>query len=231
MSEAPKKRFGWGHLIFVVALILVLWGISMPPILRSAKAGARTEALNNAKAIAGGMVSFKTEYGAYPCDAIREKLKEDGFKNLPSGTCANSYLAQLIVTDIIDSETYFYAPGVDGTRKGDDRKDSAETILSAGENSFAYIMTLNGEPLSDVSSITPLVMAAIKHPGIVPIFNTEIYADKYVYGAVDGSGKVGDLNEHGNAMSKGRVHLLETGEDSLFGDEFPVLTFPRLPNP
>ncbi|MEJ6719638.1 MAG: prepilin-type N-terminal cleavage/methylation domain-containing protein [Akkermansiaceae bacterium] len=220
------KGFTLVELLVVIAIIAVLAGIATPLILRAQKAGARTEALNNAKAIAGGLVSFKSDRGAYPCGYTRDALESDGFDNLPPGTDANAYLAQLIVTDVIDSEGYFYAAGVKGATKGDDIKGTPDKLLARGENCFAYIMTENEEPLNDVSSITPLVIAAIKTGGENPTFDASPYADKYVYGAVDGSGKVGDVGKNGEAKSKGRDSLFQSGTDSLFGDEIPVIKVP-----
>ncbi len=220
------KGFTLVELLVVIAIIAVLAGIATPLILRAQKAGARTEALNNAKAIAGGLVSFKSDRGAYPCGYTREALESSGIDNLPPGNDANAYLAQLVATDVIDSETYFYAGGVKGAIKGDDIKGTSDKLLARGENSFAYIMTENEEPLTDVSSITPLVIAPLKKGGESPTFDPSPYADKYVYGAVDGSGKVGEIGKDGGATSKGRDSLFQTGTDSLFGEEIPVIKAP-----
>jgi hypothetical protein len=229
MSDPPKKNLTWLHILFALILIVVLAGLSTPLISHESKAGARTEALNNAKAIAGGLITFKAEYGYYPSGATRQTLEAEGITNLPSGHTANAYLAQLVVTEIIDSETYFYALSPD-IRKGDDIIGTPEKLLAPGENGFAYLMTLNGEPLSDVRSNTPLVIAPVSLVNGVPTFDPIPFADSYVYGAVDGSGKQGQISPTGQAMSKGRTHLFENNTpDSLFGDEVPVILFPEKP--
>ncbi len=225
-KKQTKKGFTLVELLVVIAIIAVLAGIATPLILRAQKAGARTEALNNAKAIAGGLVSFKTDKGAYPCAYTREQLESDGIDNLPPGEDANAYLAQLVATEVIDSETYFYASGVKGAVKGDDIIGSSDKLLARGENGFSYIMTEDEEALSDVKSITPLVIAPVKSGGENPIFDGNPYADYYVYGAVDGSGKQGKVGKEGQAMSKGRDSLFQTGTDSLFGDEIPIIKTP-----
>ena len=221
-----KKGFTLVELLVVIAIIAVLAGIATPLILKAQKAGARAEALNNAKAIAGGLVTFKTDKGAYPCDYTRENLESNGVDNLPEGTTANAYLAQLIVTETIDSETYFFASGVKNTIKGDDIIGTSDKLLARGENGFAYIMAEDGEALSDVKSITPLVIAPLKKGGENPIFDDSPYANYYVYGAVDGSGKQAEVAKDGSAMSRGRDSLFQTGTDSLFGDDIPVLVEP-----
>jgi len=158
--------------------------------------------------------------------AIIEQLESEGFDNLPPGTDANAYLAQLITTEIIDSETYFFASGVKGAVKGDDITGTSDKLLARGENGFSYIMTEDEEALSDVKTITPLVIAPIKRVGDNPTFDGNPYADQFVYGAVDGSGKLGKIGKEGQAMSKGRDSLFQTGTDSLFGDEIPVIKAP-----
>ena len=221
-----RKGFTLVELLVVIAIIAVLAGIATPLILRAQKAGARAEALNNAKSIASGLAVFQTDRGAYPCGFTREQIESDGFENLPPGTDANAYLAQLIVTEIIDSETYFFASGVKGAVKGDDIIGTSDKLLARGENGFSYIMTEDEEPLSDVKTITPLVIAPIKTNGENPTFDGNPYADQYVYGAVDGSGKLGKIGREGQATSKGRDSLFQTGTDSLFGDEIPVIKAP-----
>ncbi len=70
-----QKGFGWPHVFFAPALVVILAGISIPLLLRGSCGGdARTEALNNAKAIASGLSSFKEEYGTSPCAETREIL-------------------------------------------------------------------------------------------------------------------------------------------------------------
>ena len=225
-KPTQKKGFTLVELLVVIAIIAVLAGIATPLILRAQKAGARTEALNNAKAIAGGLVAFKADKGAYPCGYTREALESDGYDNLPPGTDANAYLAQLVVVDIIDDETVFYASGVKGATKGDNIKGTSDKLLARGENTFAYIMAENEEPLTDVSTMTPLVLAPLKTTGENPTFDGNPYADKYVMGLVNGAGQVGEIGKEGQAKSKGRDSIFQTGTDSLFGDDIPVVKAP-----
>ena len=227
MNKTHRQGFGWPHIFFVLVLGIVLFGISTPLVLRESKAGARTEALNNAKAIAGGLVVFKSDRGAYPCAHTRKQLEEKGIHRLTKRDDANAYLAQLIVSDIIDDEGVFYALKT-GAIKGNNNIKTAKDILSKGENAFAYVMALNQQPLTDVSSLTPLIIAPIKQGDAkAPLFDPNPYAGKYVYGAVDGSGKIGDITPTGQALSKSHSHLLESGTpDSLFGSDTPIIKYP-----
>ena len=220
-----KKGFTLVELLVVISIIAVLAGIATPLILRAQRSSARNEALNNAKGIAQGLIDFKNEYGAYPCGFTADNLAER-HDNLPEGDDANAYLAQLILSGSIDSETFFFASGVKGAVKGDDIMGTPDKILARGENSFAYIMAPDEEPLSDTKSKTPLIMAPIKKGGESPIFDDNPYADYYVYGTADGSGLQAKVGKNGEATSKGRSSLFEAGPDSLFGDDTPVIKLP-----
>jgi len=229
MAYSYQKGFGWPQILLSVILLVVLAGILAPVLLRcTCGGGARTEALNNAKAIAGGLAAFKEEYGTYPSAETREVLlNREGYDNIRDADDANAYFAQLVATDIIDDEGVFYASGVRGAIKGDNIKGTADKLLSKGENSFIYLMTKDQKPLTDISSMTPLVMApAIRSKDGIPLFDPGPYAGKYIYGAADGSGKVGDIGKNGLPRSKGRTSLLQTGTDSLFGDQIPVAKYP-----
>jgi hypothetical protein len=133
---------------------------------------------------------------------------------------------QLVVTAIIDSETYFHCKAGKGYHKGDDEIDTPETLLAPGENSYAYIMAQGGKSLSDTKSITPLVISPIVSGGSNPTFDPTLFADYYVYAAADGSGKQGKIFPSGQALSKGRSSLFQTGKDSLFGSQIPDVKIP-----
>lgn len=246
-SYSHQKGLTWVHILFAIVLIVVILIALIPLVMRSHGTGHhRTEALNNAKALAGGLICFKEDYGHYPCDRTRRTLEEDStyFSNdgvkivlptpdslsapLPPGKSANAYLAQLIVTDIIDSESYFYASGVKGSIKGDDMKSTPDKILAPGENSFAYVMAPNGKPLTNVQPDTPLVMAIVKSGGPNPIFDSRIYSGKCLYGAADGSGKISPLSITGHALLEEGVPLFDTGPGTLFETETPVVVTPLI---
>jgi len=229
MSYSSQKGLTWLNVFFFLVLAIVLVGLAIPLILRKSPGGARTEAINNAKAIAGGLVAFKTDKGAYPCAFTREALEKDGFNNLPKGTDANAYLAQLIVTDIIDDEGVFHASGVRVRvlpQKGDSIKGTPEPLFAPGENGFAYIMAANEEPLTDVTSNTPLVLSPLLEAGKKPTFDSEPYKGEGVYGAVDGSGKFFSIDENGHASTKDHEELFATGPGSLFGADIPIIKPP-----
>jgi prepilin-type N-terminal cleavage/methylation domain-containing protein len=219
------QGFSLLELLVVVAVVAALVGIGNPLFLRAGKNGNRSKALSNAKAIAGGLLVFRNENGTYPCAATRELLEEEAAENLPKGKDANAYLAQLIVTDAIDSEEPFFTPGVPGMVKGDNIKRPGE-LLKKGENGFCYLMAKDELSLAGELSVTPLVITPLKKNGKTPTFDPAPYDGKYVYGTVDGAAHLGDISPKGVATSQGRTSLFEQGRDSLFGEDVPVLKAP-----
>lgn len=226
MGEKAKQGMGWKGAFFLIFVIAAFIFTAAPPIQSAQKAGDRTSASNNRKALAGGLLTFRQEFGQYPCDATRTLLLKEGFTNVPSGNDANAYLAQLIVTEVIDSETYLHCEAGKGYHKGDDVTGTPETLLAPGENSYAYIMAQGGKSLSDYKSITPLVITPIVSGGSNPTFDPTLFGEYYVYGAVDGAGKQGKISPTGLALSKGRSSLFQTGKDSLFGHQIPDVKIP-----
>ena len=228
MSDSVQKGSAWVQLIvgisvfFAIALVFHLLQI------KKRQEGNRAKALANAKSIAAALMSFKSEYGAYPCDGTRKTLEADGHDYRPPGNDANAYLAQLVASAMIDSETAFQIPGgiIAEAKYGDSIMGSAEKLLEVGENHFACIMAPNGRPLTDTSSFTPLILATIKSPGPEPIFDGGPYGNMFIKGLADGSSETGDLDENGHAISKGRDSFIQSGPGSLFGKDTPVLKYP-----
>jgi hypothetical protein len=114
-----------------------------------------------------------------------------------------------------------------GAKEGDNIKGSADKLLSRGENSFAYIMAPDEKPLTDTRDSTPLVLAPVR--GINeqdPTFDGGPYGDKFIMGLTDGSSVAGDLDENGHALAPLGGSLFQSGPDSLFGNDIPVVKYP-----
>ncbi|MDB2673870.1 hypothetical protein N9Y81_02850 [Akkermansiaceae bacterium] len=244
-SYTLHKGLGWPGILFGLLVFVAAILVFVPLFLRTSPGGDRTKALANAKSIVGGLLSFKSDYGVYPCDATRKKMEGDPDQPsphdplsllstdvLPPGTSANAYLAQLIASDHVDTEKIFYAPGVIGAKEGDNIVGSSDKLLEPGENCFAYIMAKGGDPLTDTRAYTPLVLAPVKARGeSEPIFDGGPYSDKFVMGLVDGSARTGEISKDGKALLKDGTSLFQTGPDSLFGKDTPVVKYPLFPKP
>ncbi len=226
MGKEPKRRMGWKGLLFLAAIVFVILGIGCLSIERILLSKKRSIAILNCHSIARSLSDFKTEFGDYPCPETRELLVKRGIKKVPAGTDANSYLAQLIVTKMIDSETNFYCEIGKGYHRPDDRTSTLNEILAPGENIYAYVMAQDNRPLTQVKNASPLVIAPIMSGGSNPTFDREPLDRYFVYGAVDGSTRSGRIGTFGEAKSKGRNHLFQSGKDSLFGDQIPDVKIP-----
>ena len=115
-SYSLHKGLSWpvillGLIVFVATIL-----ISPPVIFRSSPGGERTKALANVKSIMGGLLSFKPDYGAFPCDATRGELAKEEFINLPTSNSSNAYLTQLLVAESIDNPAPFAVPGTKFTK-------------------------------------------------------------------------------------------------------------------
>ncbi len=229
-SYSLKKGFSWLNVIVTSAIVGTLFLLFVAHLSSRPYYADRTKALANAKSIVGGLLAFKSDKGAYPCQATRELLEAEGIDYLPPGNNANAYFAQLVVTDNIDTEKVFFAPGFIGGKEGDNIKDSPDKLLSRGENCFAYIMTPEGKPLTDTKAETPLVLAPVKEQGdSEPVFDQNPYHSTFVMGLADGSSIAGDLDKNGHALSPDGGSLFQTGANSRFGKDTPVVKYPLFP--
>ncbi|MDB2673874.1 hypothetical protein N9Y81_02870 [Akkermansiaceae bacterium] len=227
--SSHHQSLSWPSIILGTLLLFLSAEMISAKFFFNGGATRRTKALSNAKSIAGGLLVFKSDMGAYPCDATRKAMEEDGIKNLPAGKSANAYFAQLIASETLDTEKVFFT-SEKGFKTGDDDTKTSKTLLAPGENGFAYILRKDGSALRDVKSDTPLVLATVgeKREG-EPVFNADIYDGKVVVADVDGSATMLKINEKGHIISPGRKSLFQTGRDSLFGQDSPKVAYPLRP--
>jgi len=239
MADHQKRKTRVNSLLFLALVVIALIGTIWPSLKMAEKAKKRTTALHNCAALARSLVAFKSEYSHFPCEATRETINTEALEErhpmqdvslvhlIPPGNDANAYLKQLVFAETIvdDDGVSFWAPDVKGNAMGDSRKGTNE-VLPPGNNSFAYVMATNGQPLTDVASDTPLVLAPTLTGGSNPTFDPDPYSKKLVYGTVDGSGKIAPINKNGHAITKGSQPLFATGHGSLFGTQIPEIKLP-----
>lgn len=118
-SPTHHQPLSWPSVILGGVLLFLSAQVISAQLFFNGGAQRRTKALANAKSIAGGLLMFKSDKGAYPCDATRRLMEDDGIKNLPAGKSANAYFAQLIASEALDTEKVFFTPEK-GFRLGDD---------------------------------------------------------------------------------------------------------------
>lgn len=156
-GETPKK-VGWGMVIVVCLIVWVLIGLLDPMILRSAKAGERTEAISNAKQIGLALLEFDQEFGSFPDEKTRVLLLENKETDLDlSGSSSNAMFRQLIAYGLESEEIFFCENPALPTRRPDNKIENGKA-LEAGEVGFSYIAGLNsscnpGQPVLCASMI------------------------------------------------------------------------------
>ncbi|MDA7882233.1 type II secretion system GspH family protein [Akkermansiaceae bacterium] len=219
-KKQMRKGFTLVELLVVIAIIAVLAGLATPAILKAKKSADKAKTINNAKQIGIAMTEFDSQYGEFPSDETRQLLEDEG-SEVPIGNTANDYLAQLLISKILDSEKVFYAKGVRGVREGDDVFNTRDKALEKSENGFGYIMLNDGTALSQSygSSAIPVICAPLKSGGIDPVFDAGAYNNEYVYLKLDSSVGTGKVNEAGKALLKGqgKTTIMTTGEDTIWG--------------
>lgn len=217
------------QVLFLVVIVIGLAGIIPPTILIKSKVSNKALGTNNAKEIGNALLTFVENYGSYPSDETKQQLFEDGFKELPHGNDANSYLAQLLASGAVDSESIFYIKNMKGIRKADNQFGTSESMLSKGENGFGYVMLKGDRPLKSPGSIVPLVIAPLIADGSDPRFDPKPFADQYIYLTPDGAVSGGKISDDGIPIAKGRGKegLFGAGKNSVFGKDIPDVKMPR----
>ena len=218
-KKQMRKGFTLVELLVVIAIIAVLAGLATPAILKAKKSADKAKTISNAKQIGIAMTEFDNQYGEFPSDETRDLLEEEG-EEVPIGDSANDYLAQLLISKVLDSEKVFYAKGVRGVREGDDVFNTRDKTLEKSENGFGYIMLNDGTGLSQSygQSSIPVVCAPLKSGGIDPVFDEGAYNNEYVYLKLDSSVGTGKIKD-GKALLKGqgKTTLTTNGEGTMWG--------------
>ena len=122
-----------------------------------AKAGARTETLNNIRRLGLALSEFDAEYGRFPDKSTIPLVQAStGTKLTLDDSSSNKLFRQLIAAGL-KSEKLFWAPLEGGPRKPDDVFGTDGSALRAGECAFAYIAGLKSSDAPEA----PVVMAPL----------------------------------------------------------------------
>lgn len=220
VSETENRRGFPMHYLFeggvIVLVVLALWAMATPVVLKSAKKSAESEAMSNAKQLHYLLREFEEDYGMYPCDeTAKNNLVEYGTADGSS----NDYLGQLFEGGYTRSEEIFYAKGgsesagkpdnvIMQSGGGIDRDE----LLKAGECGFAYMKGLN----SRMHSKLPVLMTPMREGGRVEY---DVHAGKCVVLFLDGSVNLLDVDRKTErAVLEGGSTLFCAGEGTPWGD-------------
>lgn len=204
-SRPRRASLNWPQILFFLILILITtFLISRLPLLRAAKPAHKGQALKNLKEIGAALLDFEEQYGDYPSERTAALLKEKDRWSPSEQESANFYLAQLLASKSVDTETIFYLQNHKGFRKGDDRFETADEALEKGENSFGYVMLTNRQTVHEKGATYPIVTAPLARGGTDPRFNDRPFDGHFIYLRNDTSAVSGKIAKDGKGEIKGR---------------------------
>jgi len=206
-----RRRF-WGLVVFWVFILLAVFVVMSPVVMKCSKKSSITSSLSNSKQISYLLIEFDQDFGEFPSDETA--LQDPDFKGY-TGKYSNDYLGQFLAGGYVKSEEIFYAKGGSDTKNLPDNDFSTrEKTLEAGECGFAYVKKLN---TTDFHSDSPILMTPMYGDGYR--FNPDVYEGKALVLQVDGRAKILriDENHHVN-IGKGKT-LFEGGKGTVWGEK------------
>jgi hypothetical protein len=189
----------------VAAFVLIgfaIIGLGRPHTTGGKKAH-RAEAVSNAKRIGLALITFREDYGSYPCGATAamvRKYNPDTSSRLGNKT-ANDFFRQMIATGMMDQEKPFYARTISSHKP--DNVLTGPKMLEKGEVGFAYVVSHAACREKDIPIIlTPLVKGK-------PLFDYEgakknFDGNKAVILWTDCSVTIETVNKHGRVILNGK---------------------------
>jgi type II secretory pathway pseudopilin PulG len=226
-----SKRFPYVETILVIALLVVLAGMSAPVVLKSKKSPDRTEALNNIRQIGVALFEFESDYGSFPDDATAiEVRKRTGTDFKLSGEFSNDYFRQLIARGL-KSEKPFWCKTSFSPKKPDDNFKSAAKALEAGEVGYSYIMASKTKGQDSSGDPGRPVVAAPSYQARADwSFDPEPYGEKALVLKLDNSATAMNVRVDNKFISTGVAgrYLQTIGDNTPWGsDANPILRAPQ----
>ncbi|RYD21923.1 MAG: DUF4190 domain-containing protein [Verrucomicrobiaceae bacterium] len=201
-----------------ILIIALLAGMTAPVIIRQRQKAEQTEAVHNARQLWVGLSDFDVEYGKLPSDETARKVAESTMTAEISGNSSNAYFRQLIRSEMLSTETPFYAKS-SGTRKPDNNLEG-DYAIAPGECGFAYVTNLGkaGGPARPMA-IAPFI------PGTGKL-DPEAYAGKAVILWTDGAVNSMNIQRRTGKVIKDGKDLLDPSHP-VWGGKPPVIAYPE----
>jgi prepilin-type N-terminal cleavage/methylation domain-containing protein len=219
MNKRMSGGFTLVELLVVIVIIAALAGLTAPMVIRQRKKADQTEAVSNARQIGFALFEFETSYGSFPDSTTGPTVTENTGTQLTfGGTTANDYFRQLMAAEIATSEGMFYAK-TGFSKKPDNVANTTDKALGNGEVGFGYILNANVAFSTAGNPARPIVAAPLSFPFGTGTFDYDIYDAKAVVLRIDNSvTSLPILKTSKLAQLGGAKHLLQTGQDSVWGD-------------
>ena len=219
----PEARDSRNKMIIMLVvgpvLLLVLFGLSAPVILKSKKAPDRTETINNIKQLNLALINFEADYGRFPDSTTIADVLTKTHTSLALGTStSNEYFRQILASSNA-SEKIFWAPIPATPRKPNDVLGA--DALKKGECSFAYVagLTSSDDPGTPVA-MTPMI------PGTYQ-FDPKAFGEKAVILRIDGSAKPETIRTDNRKVSVQGGRTLFDPSMSYWNGKKPDLKWPE----
>ena len=219
--------------IFMLVTLGLAALLTWPMIARERTKAWQTSAISSLRGIGFAMFEFETAYGSFPDSVTAPLVTARSKSHLDlSGNAANDYFRQLLAANVITYETVFHAVTA-FSKKPDNRFDSTETALAPGEVGFGDLMNGKSALASKGNPARPLACAPLAYDGKTVSdrrFDPSMYDGKAVILRIDNSvtSLFIDPGTGSLRLKQGR-DLLETGPESVWGDDVTPVIVPPLP--
>lgn len=212
--QTRRRGFTLVELLVVITIIAALAALVSPQVMRGLKKADLNTAISNSRQIGQTMFAFQTEYSRFPDASTAESIAEDFPDSdiTPSTSSSNGYFRQLFAAEMTDSEDIFFAK-TSITKKPDGVFKGAD-CLEAGEVAFGYI--LNGQDgLTTGGSASRVLAVCPRKDGE---FDDAPFDKKATALRIDQSVQVLNINKSKEALLGGGKKLLDTGDDTIWGE-------------
>lgn len=181
------------------------------------------------------LFEFEREYGRFPDESTAAKIRQKTGRRFNLGnTSSNEYFRQLIAAGFVEKENLFYSK-TGYTKKPDNRTDPSDMVLAPGEVGFGYLMDGKSAFNTEGNPARPLACSPLAFDGknvSDQYFDSSIHDRKAIVLRIDISVQsLPILSATRRAMLGGGKHLLQTGEDTVWGTTARPVIVPPLPKP
>lgn len=217
VTGSPRK-WRWLTWVGIISVIMFVYVLSEPLVIKCRKNVPLTEAINNARQIGLALLEFESDDEHFPDEKTIVQVKAKHPTDLSLGTkTSNDFFRQLFAAGNVSTERIFYAK-LKGATLPDDIITAGEA-LKKGECGFTYLSGLSsrGNP-SRPLLVTPLI------PG-TDRFDPEPFQGKAVLLRMDNSVSSISIREDGHVWVDG-MNLLDPTHPIWEGKP-PVIAWPE----
>lgn len=204
--------------IIVLLLIVILYGLTKPAVIRSGPKANQTEAVSNLRQVGLALSEFEHDYGRMPDATTAEVIQKATETELRLGTTtSNDFFRQLLASGVATSESIFYAETAE-SHKADNNFEGPKA-LEKGECGMSYFVSVpeNSDPARPLAA-TPMIPRTDR-------FDSKIFDRRACILKADLSVTSHTINKNGHAVSKGQ-NLLDP-DYAAWGGHAPTIAWPE----